>query len=70
MPTKKPKRDYRGVSLEQFRKFVSIVGYDGAYVAVCAVEEGRDARGVMRALQPYLERRFTARGSAAVGAGS
>jgi hypothetical protein len=55
------KKAYRGVPLDQFRKFVAIVGYDGAYMAVCAIEEGKGAEDVMRALQPYLERRFAAR---------
>ncbi len=55
------KKAYRGVPLDQFRKFVAIVGYDGAYMAVCAIEEGKDAAGVMRELRPYLERRFAAR---------
>ncbi len=55
------KKAYRGVPLDQFRRFVAIVGYDGAYMAVCAIEEGKDAEGVMRELQPYLERRFAAR---------
>ena len=55
------KKAYRGVPLDQFRKFVAIVGYDGAYMAVCAIEEGKDAEGVMRELQPYLERRFAER---------
>jgi hypothetical protein len=55
------KKAYRGVPLDQFRKFVSIVGYDGAYMAVCAIEEGKDTQDVMRELQPYLERRFAAR---------
>jgi hypothetical protein len=30
-------------------------------MAVCAIEEGKDAAGVMRELRPYLERRFAAR---------
>ena len=55
------KKAYRGVPLDQFRKFVSIVGYDGAYMAVCAIEEGKGTEDVMRELQPYLERRFAAR---------
>jgi len=55
------KKAYRGVPLDQSRKFVAIVGYDGAYMAVCAIEEGKGARDVMRELQPYLERRFAAR---------
>jgi hypothetical protein len=55
------KKAYRGVPLNQFRKFVSIVGYDGAYMAVRAIEEGKGTQDVMRELQPYLERRFAAR---------
>ncbi len=58
------KKAYRGVPLDQFRKFVAIVGYDGAYMAVCAIEEGKGTEDVMRELQPYLERRFAARRAA------
>jgi len=58
------KKAYRGVPLDQFRKFVSIVGGDGAYVAVACIEEGQSAPDVMRVLQPYLERYFAARRAA------
>jgi hypothetical protein len=56
MTTKKQKRIYRGVPLKQFKRFVSIVGTDGDYAAACAGEEGRDERGVMRVVQPYIKR--------------
>jgi hypothetical protein len=43
------------------KRFVTIIVYDAAYTAVCAIQEGKDAKAIMRELQPYLERRFARR---------
>lgn len=56
MSTKKQSRKHRGLSLEQFTRFVRAVGIDGAYMAVCAVEEGKRAEEIMPLLQPYINR--------------
>ncbi len=43
-------------TLAEFKRFVARVGIDGAYVAVCAVEERKRAEEIMPLLQPYIER--------------
>ena len=59
---KAPRREIKRVTRRTLRRFVSIVGFDGARVAFDAVEAGADAGETMRALRPFIDRYVAAHG--------
>jgi hypothetical protein len=59
---KAPRRQVKRVTRRTLRRFVGIVGFDGARAAFDAVEAGADTGETMRALRPFIDRYVAAHG--------
>ncbi len=63
MPTTNRKhRPVKRVTRRSLKRFVQIVGYDGAHAMFEAIDKGADVAGAMKVLRPYFDRYVAAYG--------
>jgi len=62
MTTNHRRRQAKRITWRTLRRFVRIVGFDGARVAFDSVKAGADTGETMRALRPFIDRYVAAHG--------